>query len=337
MKNIRIFTPSELSLFCQSPVAAWWNELDRRKLFKGEKPAPDPLNEILKKEGIRHEDELIKKLKLKNFQVKRLRGKQEESDYKERMNAMIHGFDFIHQASLNNGEIRGSADLLKRVDTPSKLGPFSYIPIECKLASHVNIKFLIQALCYCELLTEVLGNRPKTFEIYLGGGSFECFEVDKYWSWFQFKKKEYKVFLRDFNPKLQPEDIPGEHSSWTEFITERLKEKRDLVLVHNMLKTQRKKLRAAGILSIDQLATIEPHIKIPGMNPEILERLRQQAAIQVKPRKNKNVPEYIIKPQNNSFGLHNLPKTSKGDIWFDLEGARDFVKGSKREYLFGTK
>ena len=70
MKNIRLFTPSELSLFCQSPVAAWWNELDRRKLFKGEKPAPDPLNEILKKEGIRHEDELIKKLKLKNFQVK---------------------------------------------------------------------------------------------------------------------------------------------------------------------------------------------------------------------------------------------------------------------------
>ena len=56
----RIFTPSELSLFCQSPVAALWNELDRRKLFTGETPEPDPLNEILKKEGIRHEDELIK-------------------------------------------------------------------------------------------------------------------------------------------------------------------------------------------------------------------------------------------------------------------------------------
>ena len=332
----RIFTPSELSLFCQSPVAAWWNELDRRKLFTGETPEPDPLNEILKKEGIRHEDELIKKLQTENFKVKRLRGKQEKSDYQERINAMVHGFDFIHQASFNNGQIRGSADLLKRVDIPSKLGPFSYIPIECKLASHINIKFIIQALCYCDLLTETIGSRPRTFEIYLGGGTFEYFEVDKYWNWYQFKKNEYKAFIRDFDPEKQPEDIPGEHSNWTEFITERLKDKRDLILVHNMLKTQRKKLRAKGILSIDQLATIKPNTKIPGMNPDILERLRQQAAIQVKPRKNKNVPEYIIKSQNISFGLLNLPKPSKGDIWFDLEGARDFVRGTKREYLFGV-
>ena len=87
-----------------------------------------------------------------------------------------------------------------------------------------------------------------------------------------------------------------------------------------MLKTQRTKLRAKGILSIDQLAAIKPNAKIPGMNPEILERLRKQAAIQIKPRKNKNVPEFILKDQDNSFGLFNLPKPSQGDIWFDLEG-----------------
>ena len=104
---------------------------------------------------------------------------------------MIKGYDFIHQGSFNNGEIRGAVDLLKRVDIPSRLGPFSYIPIECKLASNINIKFIIQALCYCELLIESMGNRPKTFELYLGGGSFEYFDVDKYWAWYQFKKNQY--------------------------------------------------------------------------------------------------------------------------------------------------
>ena len=335
-ESIRIFTPSELSTFCSSPLAAWWNELDRRKLYKGKRPEPDPLNEILKKEGIRHEDELIKKLQTKKFQVKRLRGRQDKSDYEERMNAMIHGFDYLHQASFNNNEIRGSADLLKRVEVPSNLGTYSYVPIECKLASHINVKFIIQALCYCELLTEILGNRPESFEIYLGGGTFESFEVDKFWSWYQFKKNEFKYFLQNFNPEQQPEDVPGDHSNWTDFITERLREKKDLILVHNMLKTQRKKLRAAGILTVEQLATIKPETKIQGMNPEIFEKLRQQAAIQIKPRKNKNIPEYIIKPQNNSFGLFQLPKPSRGDIWFDLEGARDFVRGNKREYLFGV-
>ena len=230
----------------------------------------------------------------------------------------------------------GAVDLLKRVDIPSRLGPFSYIPIECKLASSINIKFIIQALCYCELLIESMGNRPKTFELYLGGGSFEYFDVDKYWAWYQFKKNQYKSFLRNFNPNEEPEDIPGDHSNWTEFITERLKTKRDLILVHNMLKTQRNKLRAKGILSIDQLAAIKPNTKISGINPEILERLRKQAAIQIKPRKNKNVPEFILKDQDNSFGLFNLPKPSQGDIWFDLEGARDFVSGTKLEYLFGV-
>ena len=46
--RIRSFTPGELALYCQSPLAAWWNELDRRKLFKGEKLKQDPFNEILK-------------------------------------------------------------------------------------------------------------------------------------------------------------------------------------------------------------------------------------------------------------------------------------------------
>ena len=285
--RIRSFTPGELALYCQSPLAAWWNELDRRKLFKGQKLKQDPFNEILKNDGIRHEETLIKNLLNKNFQVKRLKGKQTNSDYKESFDAMIHGYDFIYQASFNNDQIRGAVDLLKRVEIPSKLGSFSYVPIECKLASNVNIKFIIQALCYCDLLYETLGFLPKTFEIYLGGGSFECFEVNKFWAWYQFKKNEYKTFLRNFDPNKEPDDIPGDHSSWTEFINERLKKKRDLILVHNMLKTQRNKLRSEGILSIDQLAAIKANTQIAGLNPEILERLRKQAAIQIKPRKMK--------------------------------------------------
>ena len=48
---------------------------------------------------------------------------------------MRRGVEYIHQASLRNNAMRGSADLLKRIDQPSSLGSWSYVPIECKLAS----------------------------------------------------------------------------------------------------------------------------------------------------------------------------------------------------------
>ena len=75
---------------------------------------------------------------------------------------MAEGFDFIHQASLCNDEMRGSADLLRRIEQPSDLGTWSYIPIECKLASKPKTTFLVQASAYCELLTPLLGQPARS-------------------------------------------------------------------------------------------------------------------------------------------------------------------------------
>ncbi|MEO1004155.1 MAG: hypothetical protein AAFX65_13725 [Cyanobacteria bacterium J06638_7] len=36
---------------------------------------------------------------------------------------------------MRKGEMRGSADLLERIEQPSALGDWSYISIECKLSS----------------------------------------------------------------------------------------------------------------------------------------------------------------------------------------------------------
>ena len=62
-------------------------------------------------DGLRHEEVLIKKLKKQGFQIAELEGKQNECDYQETKKAMSDGYDFIWQASLNNEEMRGSADL----------------------------------------------------------------------------------------------------------------------------------------------------------------------------------------------------------------------------------
>ena len=77
---------------------------------------------------------------------------------------MRSGVDYIWQASLRNAEMRGTSDLLERIEEPSSLGSWSYIPIECKLSSHPRPIYLVQACAYCELLEPVLGMRPERLQ-----------------------------------------------------------------------------------------------------------------------------------------------------------------------------
>ena len=196
-------SPSKLSTFSRSPViGAWWVELEARNLFLGEKPEDSALDQQLFADGLRHEQVLLSKLEAKGHRVVRLPGKQDEADYAATRAAMHEGFDFIHQASLCNDEMRGSADLLRRIEQPSLLGAWSYIPIECKLASKPKTTFLVQASAYCELLTPLLGHRPDHFDLYLGGGRFQRYSTDQFWAWYQLLLQRYRAFREAFDPQV---------------------------------------------------------------------------------------------------------------------------------------
>jgi uncharacterized protein len=334
---VTLITPSKLSLFSRSPViGAWWEELETRGLFGDSKPEPSALDQQLFTDGLRHEQVLLSKLEAQGHRIARLPGKQNAADYTATKAAMADGFDFIHQASLCNDELRGSADLLRRIEFPSALGPWSYIPIECKLASKPKTTFLVQASAYCELLTPLLGQRPDHFELYLGGGRFQRYATDQFWAWYQLLRQRYRSFRETFDPQAVPEDMPGDHGGWTAFIDQRLADQRDLTLVANMRQSQRQKLRAAGITTIDDLAALPAGTAVPGLNPEALHELRQQAELQITPAAPDGRPAYRLRPVVSGKGLAALPAADDGDIWFDMEGIQDSVAGTKLEYLFGA-
>ena len=330
-------TPSKLALFSCSPViGAWWEELDACGFFEGGKPEVSALNKQLFADGLRHEQVLLSKLESQGNSIARLPGKQNEADYAATKAAMAEGFAFIHQASLCNEEMRGSADLLRRIEQPSALGAWSYIPIECKLASKPKTTFLVQASAYCELLTPLLGSRPDHFELYLGGGRFQRYATDQFWAWYELLRQRYRAFRDSFDPQAVPEDMPGDHGGWSAFIEQRLAEQRDLMLVANMRQSQRLKMRTAGITTIDALAALPAGTAVPGLNPESLHELRQQAELQLTPADAEGRPAYRLRPVVTGKGLSALPAADEGDIWFDMEGIQDSVTGSKLEYLFGA-
>lgn len=337
IKLRRLITPSQLSLFSRSPrIGAWWEELKARGLFSGVQPPPSSLDEQLFADGLRLEQVLLNQLEAEGYRIARLAGKQNEADYVATREAMEAGFDFIHQASLNNGEIRGSADVLRKISRSSSLGDWSYIPIECKLASKPRTTFLVQACAYCELLTPLLGHRPDRFELFLGGGRFQTYDTDRFWAWYQQLRNRYRDFCASFDSASPPEDEPGDHGSWSAFIEERLIAERDLVLVANMRQNQRLKLKAAAIHTIEQLAELPPGSSIAGLATEALFELRQQAQLQLTPHGADGKPAFLVRPLQPGKGLAALPAADAGDIWFDMEGIQDAVAAKKLEYLFGA-
>jgi len=340
--NDRLITPSQLALFSRSPViGAWWEELDAQKLFEGERPAVTSLDQLLFDSGLEHERVLIERLEAQGHRVAKLPGRQLQVDYDATLAAMHAGVDTIWQASLRNHELRGSADLLQRIDKPSALGAWSYIPIECKLSSHPKPIYVVQACAYCELLEPILGERPEHFRLYLGGGRFaegeQGYPVARFWSWYEQLRQRYRDFRAGFDPSQEPEDAPGDHGLWGPFIEQRLEAKRDLILVAGMRQSQRQKLRAAGISTIEQLAALPESTSLAGMNSDVLRRLREQAVIQLDTAEGAERPAFRVRPpEQQAGGLALLPAPDAGDIWFDMEGFPDPITGEKLEYLFGA-
>ena len=339
----RQITPTELALFCRSPViGAWWEQLNKINPNRAPYPKADVLDQLLFESGYKHEQLLIKDLKNNGKKVKQLSGKMTAESFEETLNAVHDGkYDFIHQASLQNNELRGSADLLERIDMPSKLGNWSYIPIECKLSSHPKPIYLVQACAYCELLEPILGYLPENFKLYLGGRKFEKepygYRLDDFWMWYKSLRDRYRKFIEDFDESQQPEYCPGDHGHWSSFIEEKLKNKRDLILVAGMRQSQRKKLIYSGISTIDELAKASKIQIINQMDEKIFFRLKEQAAIQIHPAQSDGRPAYKIKGKDEQEkGLSMLPKNDEGDIWFDMEGFPNPITGEKLEYLFGA-
>lgn len=344
----RLITPTQLALFSRSPeIGAWWEELHATTPERAPRPATKPLDDLLFEAGLEHEKVLIARLEAEGRRIARLEGKQSQADYDATLAAMHAGVDVIWQASLHNDDLRGSADLLQRIDKPSALGEWSYIPIECKLSSHPKPIYVVQACAYCELLEPILGHRPEHFRLYLGGGRFEQGEqgypVARFWSWYQQLRQRYRDFRAAFDPSHEPEDGPGDHGLWEPFIQERLEQKRDLILVAGLRGSQRQKLKAAGIHTIEQLAALpeQPNAPaqafVPGMSNDVLLRLREQAAIQLETPAGAERPAFRVRPASQQAGgLALLPAPDAGDIWFDMEGFPDPITGEKLEYLFGA-
>jgi len=106
--------------------------------------------------------------------------------------AMRSGAGVIYQATFLDGQWRGRADFLIRVETPSSLGPWSYEVVDTKLARSTKAGAVVQLCFYSDLLSRIQNLEPQSMHVVLGGGTNpEPFPVQRYIAYYRKIRSEY--------------------------------------------------------------------------------------------------------------------------------------------------
>ncbi|MEK6768130.1 MAG: hypothetical protein AABY85_03975, partial [Gemmatimonadota bacterium] len=93
---------------------------------------------------------------------------------------MREGRPWIYQGVLRTESYRGLPDLLKCEKGASKLGGFTYVPVDMKHHKSVTTKDRYQLLGYNVLLEPVLGALPIRGGIWLNTGEIEYMDLQRY-------------------------------------------------------------------------------------------------------------------------------------------------------------
>ncbi len=312
-------------------------------------PAPawrSPDAAVLQQRGQEHEDAYLRHLAETGHQLLDLSALGDESDSLRRtLAAMSEGVECIAQASLAHERWFGRADLLRRVDTPSALGPWSYEVYDCKLASQTKAGTILQLSLYSDLLARAQGVLPDKLHVVTPGTDFvpETYRVLDYAAYYRSVKASLEASL----PRARfdetgtpsnsyPEPAPQcDTCRWFRDCDTRRRRDDHLSLVAGLSRVHNKQLTSWDVTTVDSLSRLPlpvPYRPDSGSKATYT-RLREQARVQVAGRTRK-LPVHEILDFSPEHGFLLLPEPSPGDVFFDLEGD-PFIGTDGLEYLFG--
>jgi uncharacterized protein len=300
----------------------------------------DPLLQILSQRGAAHEQSYIEHLRKVGLEVVRIDGIDVTSEtVAETRAAMQRGVPAIAQGALSQQGWNGRADILRRVDTPSALGAWSYETIDTKLARETKAGTILQLCLYSDLLAETQGLPPKYMYVVAPWSEFQPqqYRFADYAAYFRKVKRALQMAMAKPMAKNTYPD-PIEHCEicrWREACDKRRRTDDHLCLVAGISKLQINELQAHGIATVQGLSNMPLPLdwKPNRGSGDSYIRIREQARIVVEARA-AGEGKFELLPVEPGFGFTCLPEPSDGDVFFDLEGD-PFVGEYGLEYLFG--
>ncbi|WP_167043341.1 bifunctional RecB family nuclease/DEAD/DEAH box helicase [Salinibacterium sp. ZJ454] len=243
--------------------------------------------------------------------------------------ALRDGADALYQATFFDGRFLGYADFILRG------ADGGYEVYDTKLARRAKVTALMQLAAYSEQLQQLGIPTGETVYLLLGDGRTSEHRLRDILPVYRKRRARLEAMVDE-----RVEE--GVAAAWADprfeacgrcaACTEQVELHRDVLLVAGMRRTQRAKLNAAGIATIDQLA--EAAGPITGMSDAALTGLRAQARLQIGGR----LDFEVVEPA----ALTALPQPDPGDIFFDFEGDPLYQEGAAPtktvwglDYLFG--
>ena len=264
--------------------------------------------------------------------------------------ALRSGADVVFQATFFDGEFLGYADFLVNEAAGTGL-PGRYEVWDTKLARHAKVGALLQLAAYGDQLlgmgldpspvvTLVLGTRVGEDWLRSSHSLPDLLPV------FRERRRRFRQLTaehREGSGAVRWQQPGIVHCGRCDYCAEQVSLHRDLLMVAGMSVVQRRKLHAAGITSIDELAAMPA-----AAAKNSVARLRAQARMQLgldaaagsrtfSKDGEPHTVSYSVLPEHT---IGTLPAPSAGDIFFDFEGDplwQDPATGVWGiEYLFGV-
>lgn len=261
--------------------------------------------------------------------------------------------DVVYQAALvvpppggGPGGFLGYADFLTSIDlvTGEPLldetsGRRRYEPVDAKLARTARPSAVLQAAAYADALAGIGQPQPRRVHLWLGTGVVESVSAaDLVPLVAEYRERVLAQQARD--PEV-PEPVWADARpacdtcSWAPQCAAGREEARDLSLVAGIRRDQVHRLREAGAGTVDALAAATDAQRPQGMGRPTFERLRAQAALQVRGEQQAegSPPLHVV---HDTAPLLHLPAPDAGDLYYDIEGDPFAAAGEGLEYLHGV-
>jgi predicted RecB family nuclease len=316
-------------------------ELDL-KVASGELQKPkiwDPVLETLAERGAAHEQAFIDHLRARGMGVTVIDGVGlDPKSLSATLEAMSRGHAVIVQGALQSGAWNGRADVLLRVETPSRFGTWSYEVTDTKLARETKGNTVLQISLYSDMLCTMQGVEPVSAHVVTPGTNFEpeTYRIADYSAYYRHVRASLERAVADGAGTAYPDPIEHcEVCRWRRQCDDRRRRDDHLSLVAGISKSQIGELNRRGVGSAAALASMPIPLQWRPDRGAALsyEKVREQARIQVEGRTSGTM-KYETLPPVAGFGLSRLPEPSLGDIFFDFEGD-PFVGEGGLEFLFG--
>lgn len=306
--------------------------LDLMRL-RGEGPEPGEDTEdaaLLQKQGDAHEAGHLQKLKSAGKAVLEIPRGDLVADAKATQAALAQGAEVVFQGAFLSGTWGGWSDFLERVERPSALGPFSYEVADTKLKRRPHPKHVLQLVLYSDLLTEVQGVAPEFAHVELGTGERATLRLADYAHYARAARGRLEAFVAEPTPTRPIPCADCGLCRWADHCESVWQAEDSLFNVANISRGQVKKLEAAGITTMADLAELDRPVR--GMAEGTRARLVTQARLQH--ARKTGAPSFELRAPEPGKGFDLLPEPQPGDLFYDIEGDPHYEGGL--EYLHGV-